>query len=494
MILWIDVEDLFHYALANSRPSGIQRLSFELYTELQALLGDRVRFCRHDPAADTLRTVPWSTVRGLFAGLLQPTSGPDAPARADQSGPNSGPTIRQRRFRTLRRLAMRLPPEMREILMHAVNAQRTAIAAQRAVVIHGGRLLRAASSELRRHPARSKSADAEAGNVATTSAPVGEDIRDLLRPGDVFSVIGSPWFHADYAGLVSRVTSGRDVRIALLIYDLIPLLRPEWCDAELVRVFNRWVRAFIPLVDHAFAISDFTARDVERWSIRESVPLRMPVRTLPIGTGFSNPLAEVEPFLPAGLVPGGYALLVSTVEARKNHLLAFRAWRQMVEEMPAETVPKLVFAGRVGWLVQDLMQQLENCRYLDGKVVLVSDPTDAELTALYSGCRFTLFPSLYEGWGLPVTESLSFGKLCVASDRTSIPEAGGRFCLYVNPEDISGATETIRRVCTDDVLLAEREAAIRDGFRPVPWRRSAEVMADHLGLLRASSPRSTSAS
>jgi glycosyltransferase involved in cell wall biosynthesis len=151
--------------------------------------------------------------------------------------------------------------------------------------------------------------------------------------------------------------------------------------------------------------------------------------------------------------------------------------------MSAAEVPTLVFAGRVGWLVQDLMQQLENCRYLDGKVVIVPNPTDSDLVALYRGCRFTLFPSLYEGWGLPVTESLSFGKLCVASDRTSIPEAGGPFCLYIDPEDISGATETIRRACTDDALVAEREAAIREGFRPVPWRRPAEVLAGHLGLL-----------
>ena len=69
--------------------------------------------------------------------------------------------------------------------------------------------------------------------------------------------------------------------------------------------------------------------------------------------------------------PGSYVLIVSTIEARKNHLLAFRAWRRMVEEMPPEQVPTLVFAGRIGWLVQDLMQQIENCGHLGGKLVVV---------------------------------------------------------------------------------------------------------------------------
>jgi len=152
----------------------------------------------------------------------------------------------------------------------------------------------------------------------------------------------------------------------------------------------------------------------------------------------------------------------------------------MVEEMPFERVPTLVFAGRVGWLVNDLLQQLVNCAYLRGKIVLVADPTDAELVALYRGCRFTLFPSLYEGWGLPVSESLSFGKLCVASDRTSVPEAGGDFCLYVDPENISAASDVIRRACTDDALIAAFEKKIREEFQPTSWRKTAETLLRHL--------------
>jgi glycosyltransferase involved in cell wall biosynthesis len=471
MTLWLDVEDLFHYALRNPRPSGIQRLSFEIYRELHALLGDGVRFCRHDPVADTLRTVSWDTVRQLFSGLLDPMEQRHATAPR----PRSAATPHRRG--AIRRLAGRLPLEIRDALMQAVAAQRAAVSAQGTALRHGGKALRAAPSLLR-PPSGTRMADA-----AVLGQPVnGEDIRDLALPGDVLGVLGSPWFHLDYAGFIGRVTQGRSIRTALLVYDLIPLLRPEWCDAGLVRVFTEWFTAFAPQADHLFAISEATARDVERWAQRTGVRLRIPVHTLPIGTGFSGPPVEAAAALPAGLSPGSYALIVSTIEARKNHLLAFRAWRRMVEEMPPEQVPVLVFAGRVGWLVQDLMQQLENCAYLDGKVVVVQDPTDADLVALYRGCRFTLFPSLYEGWGLPVTESLSFGKLCVASDRSSVPEAGGPFCLYLDPENITAATELIRQACTDDALIAEREARIREGFQPVPWRDTAGTLATHLGI------------
>jgi glycosyltransferase involved in cell wall biosynthesis len=145
------------------------------------------------------------------------------------------------------------------------------------------------------------------------------------------------------------------------------------------------------------------------------------VEIIPIGTGFAAML-QAQAVASDRLPPAGsYALFVSTIEARKNHLLLFRVWRRMLDDMPRDSVPTLVFAGRVGWLVDDLMKQLENTDYLDRKICLIEDVSDAELASLYRGCRFTLFPSLYEGWGLPVTESLAFGKPCLVARNSSLP-------------------------------------------------------------------------
>lgn len=476
MGLWLDVEDMFHYALYNPRPSGIQRLSFEIYAELHALMGDDVHFCRHDPVGRTLRTVPWEVLRGLFTRLLEPRPVSDAPAISDSAA-------EVRRRAGLRRLAGSLPLAIRNPLAQAAAAQRLVFSAQRAVLLHGGRAILALPSLMRPPPGTEITASTKEGNSA---APIGgQDIREAGQPGDVFAVLGSPWFHTHYADFVDGLTRARGMQTALLVYDLIPLLRPEWCDQTLVRVFRDWFTNFIPRVDYVYAISDASARDVERWAKRTGTPVSLPVRTLPIGTGFSGPPMDNSGTLPPALRPGGFALFVSTIEARKNHLLAFRVWRRMVEEMAPEEVPTLVFAGRVGWLVNDLMQQLINCNYLDGKVMVIADPSDAQLVALYKNCRFTLFPSLYEGWGLPVTESLFFGKLCVASDRTSVPEAGGPFCLYVDPENYTMASTVIRQACTDDDLVARYETKIRSEFRPILWRSTAEALLSGLGIHRA---------
>jgi glycosyltransferase involved in cell wall biosynthesis len=182
--------------------------------------------------------------------------------------------------------------------------------------------------------------------------------------------------------------------------------------------------------------------------------------------------------LPAGLQPGGYVLLVSTIEARKNHLLAFRLWRRLLAANPPDRVPTLVFAGRVGWLVADLMQQIANAGSLGGKLLVIGELDDATLAALYRGCRFTLFPSLYEGWGLPVTESLGYGRVCLASDRASVPEAGGDFCAYYDPDNLSEATAVVQRALDHPEWIAELEARIADEFRPTPWAVTAHAILD----------------
>ncbi len=178
-------------------------------------------------------------------------------------------------------------------------------------------------------------------------------------------------------------------------------------------------------------------------------------------------------------MPGSYVLTVSTIEARKNHALLFRVWRRLLDEMPAAAVPTLVFAGRVGWLVDDLMRQLRNADYLGGKIVLIEDPRDGELAQLYAGCRFTVFPSFYEGWGLPVTESLGFGRPCIISNASALPEAGGTLARYFDPENGAEATRVIRRAIEDAEGTEAWGTRIAAEFRPVSWDDSAR------GILRA---------
>jgi glycosyltransferase involved in cell wall biosynthesis len=183
----------------------------------------------------------------------------------------------------------------------------------------------------------------------------------------------------------------------------------------------------------------------------------------------------------AASFPRRYALFVSTIEIRKNHRLLVRVWRRLLEQHGADAVPVLIFAGQVGWMVDDLLADLAASDCLGGKILLMPGLSEAELREAYRSCLFTVFPSFCEGWGLPVAESLVHGKFCVASNRTSIPEVGGDLIDYFDPSDDDDAFAKIERLVLDPSYLAAREARLRAEYHPRTWDNCVQSLIGSLG-------------
>jgi glycosyltransferase involved in cell wall biosynthesis len=447
-LIWIDVEDLFAYVNGGDhRPTGIQRVAFELCRAMRALPvgGERVRFVRHATGGVGLVEVPWSDVTALFDRL---TNLPAKPA------PEPEPEVG-----AVRRLARStLPAGLRRPLGRYLSLQWLALIAL-------ADLLAAVAYGFGRR--RSRLWHAALARQAPTR---------FGKPGDILLAPGAGWSTAGQSQVVAWARQQHGLRFALLVYDLIPLRRPDLSNPDHVGTFRAWLDELLPLCDRILTISRATANDLQAYARAEAKPLAAPVNIIPVGSEFrpgAPPAQAPTRQLPA---PGSYVLFVSTVEARKNHALLVNVWRRLREVLPPASLPKLVFAGRVGWMVRDLMQQLDNSGWLDGQVMLVNGPADGELAALYRGCLFTVFPSLYEGWGMPVTESLSFGKPCVISNSSSLPEAGGDLARYFDPEDVAEATRVIRATIEDRDGLSAWEERIRREFRPVSWEKAAECL------------------
>ncbi len=451
--LWLEVEDLFEYAAHNPRLSGIQRVQFELFRALVALdpSGTRIGFVRHDPKNLSLRIVPWADVEAVGRRLRNGNTRPEGRPREQTSGWR----------RSIKHVVSRLPTRLHQPLFAFLLDQRAAINSL-------GRLLRAAGSRAPRDDPSARERR-DAGAFAA-----------FARPGDVFLTTGAVWYQPDYAALIRANCTARGVRFSLLVHDIIPIRRPEWCDPCQARLFRAWFDKVLGLADQLLSVSLASAGDIERYAAEQGRPLPGRVRVVPLGSGFETGRAPEPATAPARPLPapGSYALIVSTIEARKNHLLLFRVWRRLLDDMPAARVPTLVFAGRIGWMVADLFQQLRNCDFLDGKIVLLEEPDDAELERLYEGCMFTLFPSFHEGWGLPATESLAFGRPCIISNTTSLPEAGGKLARYFDPDSTTDAYAVIRDALSDPPALAAWRAQVAAQFRPVSWRETATVLLD----------------
>jgi glycosyltransferase involved in cell wall biosynthesis len=168
---------------------------------------------------------------------------------------------------------------------------------------------------------------------------------------------------------------------------------------------------------------------------------------------------------------------VSTLDVRKNHRLLYDAWQVMAARNP-DNCPDLVCLGIPHLFVRDLLREVRHDRAVNRHIHFLQGIRDEELAWYYRHCAATIYPSRYEGWGLPVAESLCHGRLCLASNATSIPEISPDLPAFFDPFDVHGLVALVERTLRDPAWVEAKEADIRDRFRPTSWRDTAhQVMA-----------------
>ncbi len=147
------------------------------------------------------------------------------------------------------------------------------------------------------------------------------------------------------------------------------------------------------------------------------------------------------------------------MEVRKNIWKIAQVWDRL-RMTPNIQLPKLVFAGRAGWLKQDFDNFMRATGNLYGWVEIAENPSDDELAYLYNNCLFTITASCYEGWGLPIGESLSYGKTSVVSNVSSMPEVGGNLVEYCDPMSIDSIFAACSKLIADPVHRSKLEKSI----------------------------------
>ncbi len=143
-------------------------------------------------------------------------------------------------------------------------------------------------------------------------------------------------------------------------------------------------------------------------------------------------------------------------------------------------IPRLVFAGQRGWANEEFFSLISRTAKLNGLISLIEGPSDEELAFLYKNCLFTVYPSYYEGWGLPIGESLWFGRPVIASKTSAMPEVGGDAVDYVDPYDLEALEAAVIKML-DPVYRSQRAAAAQ----AMPKRTWREVAEDIRGILEA---------
>lgn len=304
-------------------------------------------------------------------------------------------------------------------------------------------------------------------------------------PQDAYLInLGTSWWLQNYFLHVRQAKERFGVRYVPFVHDMIPIMTPEHCVRELTQDFISWALGVFSHADHFLSNSESSKRDLltvaERLGhtvdpddihvVRLDADFRKAAPALPIRDTLSR----------YGLTEGGYVLFVSTIESRKNHLNAFRAWLALIARHGARKVPKLVCVGNRGWLNDEVFAKLDASAELRARVLMTSGVSDPDLANLYRACAFTLYPSTYEGWGLPVTESLSWGKAVLLSDASSLPEAGGDLGVYFKVGDQDAFVAQLERLMFDIEWRTALEARIAREFKPRPWRSLGVEIAETL--------------
>jgi glycosyltransferase involved in cell wall biosynthesis len=268
-------------------------------------------------------------------------------------------------------------------------------------------------------------------------------------------------------------TTIQHARIVYTLHDLAFVEHPEWStEANRLTCFTGAFAASLE-ADHIVAVSEYTRRHFLA-TFPHYPPDRISV-VYQASRFASAPNRHARPTRLGHLRPDGFWLAVCTLEPRKNLERLVRAYARLAAELG--TVPPLVLAGGRGWLTDPLERALEE-PLRRGLVSRLGYVSDAELEWLYANCFAFAFPSLFEGFGLPVVEAMSLGAPVVVSNSTSLPELVGDAGLQVDPWDEDALLVALRRLTRGEVDRRELRKRSLARAREFTWRRAAEGVLD----------------
>jgi alpha-1,3-rhamnosyl/mannosyltransferase len=196
-------------------------------------------------------------------------------------------------------------------------------------------------------------------------------------------------------------------------------------------------------------------------------------------------LAGVEPSSLPRSVPAPFALHVGTLEPRKNVLVLIEAWKRL--RLLAPGAPHLVLCGRLGWKAGRIRTAIEEAAR-EGWLTHLGYVSDPELAALYQTARLVVFPTLYEGFGLPAVEAQHAGAPLVCSDIPALREAAGAAALFVPAERPEAIAAAVRRLLDDDALARRLSSEGRARAATLSWRTAAERTAAVFGAAAGLGP------
>jgi glycosyltransferase involved in cell wall biosynthesis len=260
--------------------------------------------------------------------------------------------------------------------------------------------------------------------------------------------------------------AGPGQRTVVTVHDLAFIVYPDLYPRQWRLMYRAGLARAIRSADAIITVSRHTAEDL----VRRTRADRRKIHVVPLAASLPSSHSDVGEALARLKVRTPYVLFAGTLEPRKNLVRLVRAYRRVAGRGAPHS---LVLAGPMGWRPQALMREIS--MEGPGQIFMTGFTSPEDLDALYRGADVFVYPSLYEGFGLPVLEAMARGTPCVVSTSSSLPEIAGEAAVPVDPRSVAGLAEAMQRVIEDGELAIRLRVAGLSRAPAYSWEETARL-------------------
>ena len=261
------------------------------------------------------------------------------------------------------------------------------------------------------------------------------------------------------------------IKRVTFIHDLTPLINPKWHPWYSGLGHKLFIKRIVSKSDLILTNSEYTKRDIHRLLGKELES----IEAIPLGVS-----PDFKPTSNIGVIQGyglykDYFLYQGTLEPRKNLITLIKGYELYRDTNPSN-IEQLILSGKKGWKIKRLIAYKENSPYKDD-IILLGYVKREDMPALYSHAKAFIYPSLYEGFGMPLLEAMACGTSCIASNASSLAEVGQDHVIYFAPQDAEELARSIPK------SLEKSEGDLKNArvyAKKYTWNKAAKKVVDRL--------------
>jgi GT2 family glycosyltransferase/glycosyltransferase involved in cell wall biosynthesis len=302
--------------------------------------------------------------------------------------------------------------------------------------------------------------------------------RHSPEPGDFVFFTGLVWT-PPFTNLF-RHLAHENIEFGVVIFDTIPIETPQLVGEAAHESFSEWLATTVNTASVIFVSSCLVKDQILRWALLSGLEVKAEVNVISFGLRHSGEALSKQELakdrLTAKVDLKSFVLSVGTIDIRKNQSFLCNIWKGLAQTVGFDKLPQLVLAGRDDLKIAQCAPEFADL-VAAGKILVLEGLPDQHVAGLYQTCLFTAFSSLSEGYGLPVAESLWYGKLCLSSGLPVVREHAGDLVWYFSADDVVDAIQVFARAIEEPEKRIAAEARISQEFRPPNWAETYETMA-----------------